>query len=1013
MHCPKFLAVGCHGPNRLAVLLLFIVHALVWIQDILTTIVTILINFSIAVVIRWVQVPGLRITAENIGFFTAHGVKIAKNCKSIEEITVGVKWSFSDLRDFSLKSTVKNLMIEADEVDFFFSFTVYWRLKTPITPTEFVNNDLFGNVNKRLFQYIWLQGSNGKVAILHRNKEERYASEDYRQLVSTAILFEINTASAVIIPTQDGVLLKGRADKLMCRCRPWNRMTKVSDKLVDMSCLKVNFFWPYHGTHTYTAVCHGTQAYITQMNIQDLIGVIEQFIDNLTDEEESCSSYDQYEADIIEQLTQVDVRLENLLVSMAAGVFPQLAVLKLSTCFKAQNWPGKSCYSCSLGAQVVCLSAENAAEPCFLLGNEFISTAWRCFITSTHVVNRCWILSCESDDVISLIFRPDCFGAFSIFQKEYGFLASKTRSSSLPNLLGVVKRSIMEHYPRTQISFSVEGLSVTLEMGLDDQILVFSLEDLQAQCTDDAQNLSLDITVKDIEIEDCTQNVIALRRTCAEDVPQRAIHMTMVQDASRTNKSVIFQQLYGEFGDVEVRLEEILLMRLLVFCGITNKEQLWGEENEPSTLNQFTSEMDVTPLYFERLDVSQFQVIFTSSPDAVLPDDLLILKSKLAVPNGFPPCMERANLEFERFVRTGIQYRSGDALIRDIRRHYMKEIGRQSTKILGSLHLLGNMTGLRDDIAEGLAELRETGNYMGFVRHVKSGLADSYYKLTDSWTPIVKPPAPPKPEPTVQTPPQAAQTGDISRQDKKKSGLISKLTSGLGSWIFSSLDDNEEDTSHQVPSDPVECTTSPAITLHTEPVTHSTPRRDLSNARSVTGEWNGETDDTSSVSSGMTSPSHWDLMPQEVQKRFKGQEFVRRLTTSLDQVDSDEKFLCCLRLRFADPDDKRNTLLTTKRVYVMKVGSACKENVVLSLKLHELYKTQHKEIEGTYYLELVKRIAGMQHHNLPSPHPEDNPLVRCDSQTLAIKAAEKINKAKKKYSGLRSCASCKSLASLS
>ena len=58
-----------------------------------------------------------------------------------------------------------------------------------------------------------------------------------------------------------------------------------------------------------------------------------------------------------------------------------------------------------------------------------------------------------------------------------------------------------------------------------------------------------------------------------------------------------------------------------------------------------------------------------------------------------------------------------------------QEIGRQSTSLLGSLHLLGNLSSLQDEIAGGLADLRETGDYMGFVRHVRGGLAESYSKV--------------------------------------------------------------------------------------------------------------------------------------------------------------------------------------------------------------------------------------------------------------------------------------------
>lgn len=61
--------------------------------------------------------------------------------------------------------------------------------------------------------------------------------------------------------------------------------------------------------------------------------------------------------------------------------------------------------------------------------------------------------------------------------------------------------------------------------------------------------------------------------------------------------------------------------------------------------------------------------------------------------------------------------------------HSLQEIGRQSTSLLGSLHLLGNLSSLQGDISDGLADLRETGDYFGFVRHVRGGLAESYYKV--------------------------------------------------------------------------------------------------------------------------------------------------------------------------------------------------------------------------------------------------------------------------------------------
>lgn len=60
---------------------------------------------------------------------------------------------------------------------------------------------------------------------------------------------------------------------------------------------------------------------------------------------------------------------------------------------------------------------------------------------------------------------------------------------------------------------------------------------------------------------------------------------------------------------------------------------------------------------------------------------------------------------------------------------FFQEIGRQSTSLLGSLHLLGNLSTLHGDITEGLADLKETGDYLGFVKHVRGGLLESYNKV--------------------------------------------------------------------------------------------------------------------------------------------------------------------------------------------------------------------------------------------------------------------------------------------
>ena len=60
---------------------------------------------------------------------------------------------------------------------------------------------------------------------------------------------------------------------------------------------------------------------------------------------------------------------------------------------------------------------------------------------------------------------------------------------------------------------------------------------------------------------------------------------------------------------------------------------------------------------------------------------------------------------------------------------FPQEVGRHSGQILGSLHILGNVSALKNEVADGLAELKETGDYVGFARHIRSGLSDSYSKV--------------------------------------------------------------------------------------------------------------------------------------------------------------------------------------------------------------------------------------------------------------------------------------------
>jgi len=55
-------------------------------------------------------------------------------------------------------------------------------------------------------------------------------------------------------------------------------------------------------------------------------------------------------------------------------------------------------------------------------------------------------------------------------------------------------------------------------------------------------------------------------------------------------------------------------------------------------------------LFFERLEFTSFNVLFCLSPKQELPEDLIKLKQDLGIPNGLPPCVENARLDFGKVL---------------------------------------------------------------------------------------------------------------------------------------------------------------------------------------------------------------------------------------------------------------------------------------------------------------------------------------------------------------------------
>ena len=70
-----------------------------------------------------------------------------------------------------------------------------------------------------------------------------------------------------------------------------------------------------------------------------------------------------------------------------------------------------------------------------------------------------------------------------------------------------------------------------------------------------------------------------------------------------------------------------------------------------------------------------------------------------------------------------------------------------------------------------------------------------------------------------------------------------------------------------------------------------------------------------------------------------------------------QSFVSCIKLRHEDPEDKLSALVTSQHVHFIRAGLPLAENVVLTVKLFNLYKARHKD-QGMWYCMCV--IYGLQ-----------------------------------------------------
>ncbi|KAJ7380094.1 Vacuolar protein sorting-associated protein 13D [Desmophyllum pertusum] len=899
----------------------------VWIYYVWLRISTWLLNCILSVIlVWWFGLNDVTITIGEFGFLSVHGIKVRWNDDpgvTIEEVSFKkIEWNFEKIRDFtilfSIKDIHKELFTDSEDTttDIYTSFTFHWKMHSP---SDLVSSDLRNSSETIPPSFTLFHATDMEIGSrLHVHRGGSYVA-----------LFEAAVVDGLVIPSREATSLfvKGR-DMTYC-CGPYDPglIQARREKILKMSLLDFRATFYLEGPSQITSSYHGVQIFVSPSKVNSSIiyqnHLLAQLLRYL--EPESSAVND-----------EVNVNCDNSKASVCFQDGREAVSVIMSFNLSLHHRNKKTQYTALAGIQAFVPSREQTTDPCVIIGNDFISVPWECTITGSNSTGHSTVARITSDQNFSLVLRPECIPIFQELHKEYSSLLNMRQVNVL---FGLLKKKAQEQQSSLkQIFINFRGVRVSLEMDVYEELLNVSLEDIKTEFTRDQHHTTLEFSVKDLEVEDCTDKIIAFQLQRTDGVSsQSLLRFSFFQDAASEEERIVVKRLHTELGNSTVSVQEKLILKLLQFADIRDKTQLWGEETnqEPdeNSNESLPAFLTTTRVYFEKLHVEPFEVVVTCSPAITLPDELQSLKTVLEIPAGFPPLMENANIKFGEFLRTGISYKTLVSLGRDARRHYLKEIGRQSTSLLGSLHLLGNLSSLHWEIAGGLADLKETGDYMGFVRHVRGGLAESYYKFADSWTAAITQSQSNSPSSSNSKP-----MDSVDSSKKSVRGVVGSLTS----FLLSPPKDAGQAR--------LQLSNSPTTSPPGSPGRHLTPRR-LAPTDSEDQDSSGSEENSFSC---IPSVDGWEMVPRDVHRKLKGQEFLHRLQLSMrGEVTKNEIFVSCLKLRHRDPEDKLNALVTSQHVYFMRVGSPSADHVVLTIRLFNLYKARHRDQDQEHYLELL------------------------------------------------------------
>ncbi|CAB4006786.1 Hypothetical predicted protein [Paramuricea clavata] len=456
-----------------------------------------------------------------------------------------------------------------------------------------------------------------------------------------------------------------------------------------------------------------------------------------------------------------------------------------------------------------------------------------------------------------------------------------------------------------------------------------------------------------------------------------SLELFIMEKRSNDSDKLSFEKFSFGSCDTTVVVEETLIFAILKDFGLHKKvAQVFFESREEESAAK--SSPSSKRFYFEHIELRAVEVILTLLPAIDLPVDLKVIKNNLGIPNQLPPRFENACLYFDAFARNNIQYGSYKYISYDIKKHYLKELGSQSARVLGSMHLFGNVSRLKQDIMSGFTTLRETGEFITFFHQVTTGVASSYSKFAGSWSDLF---GLTSPSHSVEAPPAAHE-----RRHSDPSDLDVAVLRQL----------SEECAEHfQVNSTPKRRSKDDSDVLDVDESSESV-WLNTNLLPDITNETDGLNWDTESSDGEGNLRIPLSLIPRNVKRQLKGQEFLRRLKENLGDNEHGEVFACCFKVRKNVVESKLNALLSNRKVYFLK-GRPSHESLVLCVKYEALYKAQYIFQDKTHYIQLMSKMKGIRTLSIPSRNASESPLVRSDNMVIARKVSSKINELKRTY----------------